>query len=88
MEYDGWTELEHTGYIVPLGEVKGRVFRYPAAIPWWIWEAGPSIDPVYFVTYSRVPGLRDAPFPVISYRAWLPPFHRQVLTQTVAPATP
>lgn len=47
----------------------------------------PSIDPVYFVMYSRLGGLDDSSFPPARYRAWLPPFDRQVVTQ-VAPGAP
>ena len=85
LEYDGWTELEHSGDVGAFGQTDAGPFlpgrQYPEATPGWVWDGMPSIDPVYFVTYSRLPGLRDAPFPTIRYHAWLPPFERQVLTQ-------
>jgi hypothetical protein len=90
LEYDGWTELEHSGHIADAdfpdedaedsgAPQPGR--RYPVSPPFWFWAKTPSIDPVYIVAYSRLPELRDAAFAPVGYRAWLPPFHRQVFTQ-------
>lgn len=118
MEYDGWTELEHSGHVVDADFVFGledqkaqqsysgfagppyRIFvrsadgsvalspnKYPVPVPSGFLANFPSIEPVYVVAYSRLPGLEDAPFPPIRYRAWLPPFSRQVFTQ-VAPHAP
>lgn len=86
LEYDGWTELEHSGGAGVFGEPNASPsLQYPSATPSWVRATNPSIDPVYFVTYSRLPGLRDGPFPTIRYHAWLPPFERQVLTQFAPP---
>jgi hypothetical protein len=91
-EYDAWTELEVSGRIAdqdfpdeddPAAAALAQ--RYPVFPPYWFWAHTPSIDPVYFVTYSRLPKLRDlAGFPPILYRAWAPPFRRQVFTQVAA----
>jgi len=35
------------------------------------------------VVTSPVEGLRNSTFAPVPYGAWLPPFHRQVLTQTM-----
>jgi len=77
LEYDGWTQIEHTG--IPAAEEDAG--SRPAEPSYWFWQYTPSVDPVYFVAYSRLPGLRDAPFPPVRYTAWLPPFHRQAFTQ-------
>ncbi len=82
LEYDGWTQIEQTGHItgvqirVPLG-----VNRRPISPGYWLWDRTPSIQPRYFVVYSPDPSLIDSPFPPVRYKAWLPPFRRQVLTQ-------
>jgi hypothetical protein len=89
LEIDAWTELEHTGHIpaasIPAREEAAGALRptrqYPISRPDWVWAHIPSIDPVYFVTYSRLGGLQDATFPPVRYRIWLPPSERQVLTQ-------
>jgi len=81
LEYDGWTEAEQTGF-VHNGTEPGRA--YPIQPGFWFWDYAPSIDPLYFVAYSRLDGLRDTRFRPVPYTAWLPPFHRQVYTQ-IAP---
>lgn len=118
LEYDGWTELEHSGRLIDADFVSGqesshaanhslpqsgppyRIFvrsangtvslspnMYPVPVPSGFLANFPSIAPVYVVAYSRLPGLIDATFPPIHYRAWLPPFDRQVVTQ-IAPGLP
>jgi len=92
LEYDGWTELEHSGHVndegirTPPGAYhpqRGR--RYAISPPYWFWDETPSVEPLYFVVYSRQPGLRDTALPPVRYTAWLPPFHRRVFLQ-MAPA--
>jgi hypothetical protein len=79
LEYDGWTELETTGHIS--GEPLPESRTYPIEDPYFFWEKTPSVDPRYFLVYTRQPELVDAPFPQVPFTAWLPPFHRQILTQ-------
>ena len=83
LEFDGWTQLEQTGQIPPL-QVRRRDPRlFPIADPYWFWRMTPAIDPRYVVVYSPIEGLRDSPSLPVGYHAWLPPFHRRVLTQTM-----
>ena len=83
LEFDGWTQLETAGRI-PSREERQRAARtYPIPDPFWFWRMTPALDPLYFMVYSPVPGLRDSRFPAIVYQTWLPPFHRRVLTQTL-----
>jgi hypothetical protein len=95
LEIDAWTELEHAGHIAPASiparlEAAGAFRtprRYPISRPVWVWAHIPSIDPAYFVTFSRLDGLQDSTFPPVRYRIWLPPSERQVLTQVAMEAT-
>ncbi len=89
LEYDGWTQVELFGHVyVPGGPEQAPPERkYPVATPFWAWYATPGVTPEYFVTYTRLAGLRDGQFPPIHFRAWLPPFHRAVFTQTADPIT-
>jgi hypothetical protein len=83
LELDGWTQLEQTGQIPPLAVRRRDPRIFPVADPYWFWRMTPAIDPRYIIVYSPIEGLRDSPFAAIEYRAWLPPFHRRVLTQTM-----
>jgi hypothetical protein len=83
LEFDGWTQLECAGRIPSWAERKRNTRTYPIPDPYWFWRMTPAIDPRYFVVYEPVNGLRDSSFAVVPYRAWLPPFHRRVLTQTL-----
>jgi hypothetical protein len=82
LEYDGWTQAEQTGS-VHAGTNAGRT--YPVDPGYWFWDFTPSIDPLYFVAYSRLEGLQDTRFKPVRYAAWLPPFRRQVYTQIAGP---
>ena len=87
LEYDGWTELEHSGYIntedlrpeSAYHSQEGREYAYEP--PYWFWEYTPSLNPSYFVTETRIRALEDAPFPPVQYRTWLPPYDRQFFSQ-------
>jgi hypothetical protein len=83
-EYDGWTQLEQSGVTASFHAGMPLSHAYPVSPPYRFWAATPSVDPVYFVMYSRLAALHDSRFPPVRYRAWLPPFVRQVVTQ-VAP---
>lgn len=88
LEYDGWTQLEQTGLIpTPAEQADAPPRRYPISPPYWFWARTPSVDPQYLVTYSRLPGLVDSPFPPIPYTAWLPPFHRRIFTLVGRPSS-
>ena len=84
LEYDAWTELERTGLI----RVRTAADPpYPIRPGFWFWNYTPSVNPLYFVAYSRLSGLQDTRFVPVRYIAWLPPFHRQMYTQIVGPAS-
>jgi hypothetical protein len=82
LEYDGWTQLKQTGRIPSAAEQASQSGRhYPVSPPYWYWAKTPAVEPVYVVTYSRLPGLVDSQFPPVGYTAWLPPFRREIFTQ-------
>jgi hypothetical protein len=83
-EYDGWTELEQNGRILSLDELAALPpSQAPIQPAYWFWKTTRHVDPVYIVAFSPLKGLADSGFPTIRYRIWLPPFHRQVVTQRV-----
>ena len=90
--YDGWTEIEASGY------VNDKRIAVPAHAyrPWtdplhlspacshWFAEWTPSVTPTYFLVRSApLPCLASSQFSPVSYSAWLPPFQRQIFIQTV-----
>ncbi len=90
VEFDGWTELETTGHInnfaiaIPNDAYKFRPFpHYPGGLRYLFWALTPSVDPEYFVVYSRLPGLIDSSYRPVTYSTWLPPSTRTVYTQVL-----
>ena len=88
-EYDGWTQLETAGFVndwkidQPSGPSSFATCTGPrAARPWFFYEM-PVVRARYFVVYSRLPELDDAPAAPVGYTTWLPPGRRQILTQVV-----
>ncbi len=89
-EYDGWTEVETTGHLndprvlVPTGAYHESTSKIPHDC--WYWFAGhtPSVKPTYFVVRSSLPCLSPTAFPSIRFRAWLPPFQRDILIRKLA----
>jgi dolichyl-phosphate-mannose-protein mannosyltransferase len=88
LEFDGWTEIETTGYLNnglirrPATAYKFRPGREGRKELWFrFWGLTPSVDPDYFVVYSRQPDLADTDYPPVTFSVWLPPFTRTVLTQ-------
>jgi hypothetical protein len=88
LEYDGWTELEARGFVnepritLPRGAYQRRQWPLsPSVSLYWFWRWTPSIDPKYFVVYTRQRGLADAGYAPVRFSVWLPPSTRTVLTQ-------
>lgn len=87
-EYDGWTQIDIVGHVnerriaVPAG---AHVFVRRAALPhrcehfFSLFESG--IDPEYVIVGSRMDCFAPTDFPPIRYRAWLPPFDREIFVQ-------
>ena len=91
LEYDGWSELEARGFVnepritLPRGAYQPRQQPLrPSVSLYWFWRWTPSIDPKYFVVYTRQRGLADAGYAPVRFSVWLPPSTRTVLTQQIA----
>ena len=93
MEYDGWTQLEATGYL-NYGQIENPAGAYrpltctdsgeetgPDAVQLWYLRMMPAIHARYFVLLSRSPKLQDGPAGPVAYTTWLPPARRQASTQ-------
>jgi hypothetical protein len=86
LEYDGWTQIMAGGYIhdpwieTPPGAAQPRTNRsdLPQECTYWFYPLTPAIEPKYDVTFSPLPCLDASAFPPVGYRAWLPPFHREI----------
>jgi hypothetical protein len=88
-EYDGWTQLEAAGYVnekrmvLPQGayhEVLPQLQFAKECRSFFSIDAT-AIQPKYFVVSSPMPCFVPSVYPSVSYRAWLPPFHRTVYVQ-------
>jgi hypothetical protein len=86
IEYDGWTQLESTGYL------NNRQIENPAGAYRPVKCSGPAVEELslapaiharYFVVLARLPELEDASAAPVGYTTWLPPAQRQVFTQTL-----
>jgi hypothetical protein len=93
MEYDGWTQLEASGYLND-GQIANPPGAYrlltctdneegtgPDAVRLWYLGKMPVIRARYFVVLGRSPKLQDGPVAPVGYTTWLPPARRQVFTQ-------
>src|SRR5207244_1180135 len=88
-DYDGWTQIEAAGFINepriqnPANSYHANVdiLRLAKACRINFAESTPAIHPEYVVVFERMDCLAPSPYPAVSYRTWLPPFHRQIYIQ-------
>lgn len=88
-EFDGWTEIDAAGYINEKRiEVPRSAYRpakdqlaMPVRCQDFFAPFAPAIQPRYLLTSSVMPCFANARFPSVPYRAWLPPFKRQIFIQ-------
>ncbi len=84
-EYDGWTEMESTGHlndprvVIPKGAYHAVSREGPPHCRFWFADHTPSVKPTYLVVSSSLPCLVPTAFASIPYKAWLPPFQREIL---------
>jgi len=85
-DYDGWTEIEASGFIndsrikIPANAYHEVVSPTDLAAEcnYWFSDWTPSIHPKYFVVRNQLDCLDDTSYPAVSYRTWLPPFRRYI----------
>jgi len=90
-EYDGWTQLESTGYIndsrlrIPAGAFhpKSTPTDTPVGCYSWFSELAPSINPRYILSFDQSSCYSPSQFAPVSYNAWLSPHTRTIYIQKV-----
>jgi hypothetical protein len=89
-EYDGWTQIKASGYVnEPRIEVPKTAFHEnyellrsgPSPCRYFFTLYTPAIQPKYVLVASPLPCFARTGYPVMRYRAWLPPFERSVYVQ-------
>lgn len=89
-EYDGWTQLESTGYMnndrvrIPAGAFHPSIpANAPAGCYVDFLKYTPSINPRYILSFDHTSCYLPSQFAPVSYRAWLPPHNRSIYVQKV-----
>jgi hypothetical protein len=75
-EYDGWTELQKSNYIIPPDKLPPR----HTPVEHFFFRSTPHVRPKFYVVLSKQSSLGPLVLDV-PYRTWLPPRARQVLVQ-------
>jgi hypothetical protein len=85
VEYDGWTEIELTGYVndphlrIPEGAYHAPPPQsLPSQCVFWFDSYTPAIQGRYELTYSPLPCFPESEFPPFEYTTWLAPHHQQI----------
>ncbi|HEV2578527.1 MAG TPA: glycosyltransferase family 39 protein [Acidobacteriaceae bacterium] len=86
-EFDGMTQIDLRGVVIDPRvhyppSVDTRPYR-PAGVPPQCKALfnphTPAVHPELFLAYEQVPCLGPSRFDAVSYRGWMPPFHREIL---------
>jgi hypothetical protein len=88
-DYDGWTQIEVSGYINDPRMMNPPHAYQPNLEPLRLQGKcrldfapyTPAVQPKYFVVFSLMPCLQRSRYPSITYRTWLPPFRRTIFIQ-------
>ncbi len=86
-EFDGVTQIEHDGVVYDPRvsyPAERNIHAYlPAGIShdceYLFNPHTPAVHPEFFLAYQQVRCLEPSRFGSVSYRGWLPPFHREIL---------
>jgi len=86
-EFDGVTQIEHDGVVYDPRvsyPAERNIHPYlPAGIShdceYLFNPHTPAVHPEFFLAYQQVRCLQPSRFGSVSYRGWLPPFHREIL---------
>ena len=87
LDYDGWTQLKYSpatsetaaSVLLDIDPVSVANISPPCVI--WSWGVTAAIDPEYFVVLNPMPCLAPSRFAPVTYRSWIPPFHRSLYIQ-------
>lgn len=88
-DYDGWTQIEVAGHINDPRIISPLQAYKPNLVPIDLPDAcrldfapyTPAVQPKYFVVFSLMPCLQRSAYHPVTYRSWLPPFHRTIFIQ-------
>jgi hypothetical protein len=88
-DYDGWTQIEASGYINdarlrnPANSYHANLspLQFPGRCRLDFAKYTPAIDPKYFVVFEPMTCLASSKYPPVMYRTWLPPFRRKIYIQ-------
>ncbi|MGH9596174.1 MAG: ArnT family glycosyltransferase [Edaphobacter sp.] len=85
LEYDGWTQLEETGYVndprilFPRGAYHAWVPpNEPSSCIGWIRQFTPSVHPLLYISHSPDNCYSPSQFAPVTYENWLPPRRRTI----------
>jgi 4-amino-4-deoxy-L-arabinose transferase-like glycosyltransferase len=92
LEYDGWTQIEVGGYVhsplvtnPPSGGTRPLLPESDEGLlqrcVYWYYPLTPALEPKYYVVFSRLPCLKTSSYAAVEYRAWMPPFRREIYIQ-------
>jgi hypothetical protein len=89
-EYDGWTEIDEAHYVNEPKIFPAHAFHpnppnpiRPPDCRMGFDQYTPALHPQYIVVLSPMWCLQQSNFAPVTYKAWLPPFTRQVYVQRV-----
>lgn len=91
-EYDGWTQIEAMGFVnsgtmlMPDGYHDLKPIRRDMTVKPCdnrFAQNDPAIQPRYAISFDQVACDGASQFAPVPYRAWLPPFHRDLYIRTV-----
>jgi Dolichyl-phosphate-mannose-protein mannosyltransferase len=84
-EYDGWTQLEQTGYVndprilfPPNAYHEWVPPNEPSSCIGWISQFTPSIHPLLYISHSPDNCFEPSKFAPVIYETWLPPRQRRI----------
>lgn len=80
LEYDGWTQLQHSGNIK--GVVSGIAVDSITPGKFWFWDYATALQPDFVLTYSPTCDQSEAEPLNVRFTAWLPPGRRCINMRT------
>jgi hypothetical protein len=78
-EYDGWTELAHSGYVSVVRYNDLSVQDHAKGFWFWFWNHTPDLKPDFVVLNWTAAERPQGAGVRVDFRAWLPPFRRSAV---------